>query len=165
MSHILVGLKGRTADEAISKIKSLREQLVAGASFRELAVANSDDASVRTNRGDLEFFGPGQMDPAFEAAAFAMKTKGELSEPVKSRFGYHLIRLDDKKEPRPIPFEEALPDLLEKLKGEFLEAYRAQAFKPMYDPSRTQWNEPAVGALRKRVDPAFMKAATQAATK
>ena len=165
VSHILVSTNGRTADEAIAKVKSLREKLGAGASFEELAVANSEDASVRTNRGDVGFFGPGQMDPAFEAAAFAMTTKGELSEPVKSRFGYHLIRFDDRKEPRPITFDEAMPDLLEKLKGEFLEMKRAQAFKPMYDPSHTQWNEPAVGALRKRVDPALMKAATQAATK
>ena len=165
MSHILVSTNGRTAAEAFAKANSLRERLVAGASFEELAVANSEDASVRNNRGDLGYFGPGQMDAAFEAAAFSMKTKGELSEPVKSRFGYHIIRFDDRKEPRAITFDEAQPELLEKLKNEFLDMKRAQAFKQIYDPSRTQWNEPAVVGLRKRVDPALLKAATQGLTK
>jgi parvulin-like peptidyl-prolyl isomerase len=105
------------------------------------------------------------MDAAFETAAFAMKTKGEISEPVKSRFGYHLIRFEDRKDSRPITFDEAMPDLIEKLKAEFLDMKRAQAFKLIYDPARTQWNEPAVAGLRKRVEPSLLKAATEAATK
>jgi parvulin-like peptidyl-prolyl isomerase len=98
------------------------------------------------------------MDPAFEAAAFAMKKQGELSEPVRSRFGYHLIRFDDRKEQRQITFDEALPELLEKLKGEFLDFKRNQVLKSSYDPAKVQWNEPAVVGLRKHVDPALLKA-------
>jgi peptidyl-prolyl cis-trans isomerase C len=161
VSHILITTNGRTPDEALSKIKSLREKIAAGASFEEMAVANSEDSSVKVNRGDLGYFGTGQMDPAFETAAFGLKKPGELSEPVKSRFGYHLIRFEDRKEPRAIPFEEALPDLIEKLKAEFLDIKRGQAFKSTFDSSRVQWNEQAVTGLRKRVDPAILKSATQ----
>jgi peptidyl-prolyl cis-trans isomerase C len=89
-SHILVGLVGRTPDEALAKAKGLRERVVNGESFADLAVSNSDDASAKQNRGELGYFGANQMDPAFEAAAFAMKTPGEVSEPVRSRFGYHI---------------------------------------------------------------------------
>jgi len=161
VSHILVSTVGRTNEEAQAKVRSLREKVVAGASFEELAIANSEDASVKNNRGDLGYFAAGQMDPQFEAAAFAMKKPGELSEPVRSRFGYHLIRFEDKKEPHPISFEEAMPELLEKLKTDFLEAKRGLAYKATFDSARVQWNEPAVIGLRKQVDPALLKVPSQ----
>ena len=160
-SHILVTTNGRTPEEAQAKIRSLREKILAGASFEELAVANSEDASVRANRGDLGYFSPGQMDPAFEAAAFAMKKPGELSQPVRSRFGYHLIRFEDRKEARQVPFEDVMPEIMEKLKADFVQQKRDQAFKAIYDPAKVQWNEPAVLSLRKTVDPALLKVPTQ----
>ena len=101
------------------------------------------------------------MDPAFEAATIALQKPGDLSEPIKSRFGYHLIRLNDKKPPRQLTFEEASPDILEQLKAEFIETRRGQAVRALYDPSKIKWNEPAVIGLKKRVDPALLKAATQ----
>lgn len=160
-SHILITTNGRTPDEALAKIKSLREQLLAGASFADIAAANSEDSSVKLNRGDLGFFTKGQMDPAFEAAAFAMSKPGQLSDPVRSRFGYHLIRFEEKKESRPITFEDALPELMEKLKNEFVAGKRAEAFKAIYNPAKVQWNEPAVAALRKSVDPELTKSVTK----
>ena len=51
--------------------------------------------AARTNKGDLGFFGTGRMDPAFETAAFALTQPMEISEPVKSQFGYHIIRLEE----------------------------------------------------------------------
>ena len=101
------------------------------------------------------------MDPAFEAAAFALQKQGELSEPVKSKFGYHLIRLDDIKPSRQLAFEEVSADLMEKLKAQFLETRRAQVIRSAYDPARVQWNEPAVVGLKKTVDPSLYKIPTQ----
>jgi peptidyl-prolyl cis-trans isomerase C len=161
VSHILVTTSGRTPEEAQAKVRSLREKVLAGASFEELAVANSDDASVKNNRGDIGYFTPGQMDPAFEAAAFAMKKPGELSEPVHTRFGYHLIRFEDRKPSHQVPFEDALPELLERLKADFIEQKRSQAWKAIYDPAKVNWNEAAVVGLRKHVDPALLKVPTQ----
>jgi len=116
---------------------------------------------VRANKGDLGYFAKGHMDDAFERAAFAMKTRGEISEPVKTRFGYHLIRFEDRKEGRQLSFDEASPDLMEKLKAEYLDVRRRQVLKAAYDPAKVQWNEPAVAALRKRVDPALLKGMSQ----
>lgn len=160
-SHILVGLKGRTPDEALAKAKELRARLVAGESFEVLAEATSDDPSARGNKGSLGFFGAGRMDPAFETAAFAMKKPGELSEPVKTQFGYHVIRLDEIKPSRQLRFEEVSGDLLEKLRTQHLDNRRTLALRAIYDPARIKWNEPAMLGLKKTVDPVFFKVPSQ----
>ena len=160
-SHILVEGKGRTPEEALAKVTAIRARIVAGESFETLAEANSDDPTAKQNKGSLGFFGPGRMDPAFETAAFALKKPGELSEPVGSRFGYHLIRLDDIKPPRQLAFEDVSADLMEKLKGQFLETRRAQVLAVTYDPARIKWNEAAVVGLKKKVDPALYKVPIQ----
>lgn len=157
-SHILVDWKNRTPEEALEKAKALRARIATGASFESLAEAESDDPSAKQNKGSVGFFGPGMMDPAFEAAAFALKSPGEIAgEPVKSQFGYHVIRLDERKARRQLAFEEVSPELMEKLKTQFLESRRAQVVRTTYDPARVKWNEPAVVSLRKTVDPALFK--------
>lgn len=86
-SHILV----KTEDEA----KSLLEEIRAGKSFAEAAEEVSLCPSGQ-NGGDLGFFGKGMMVKPFEDAAFAMENIGEVSEPVQTQFGWHLIQLTGK---------------------------------------------------------------------
>lgn len=156
-AHILVRIAGRTPEEALAKTKSLRERIVAGESFEAIAEANSEDPTAKQNKGELGFFGPGQMDPAFETAAMALAKPGDISEPVRTSFGYHLIKLEEKKPARQMTFEEVAPDLLEKLKAQFMEIRRTQEVARFFDPGRIQWNEPAVAALKKTVPAALLK--------
>ena len=86
-SHILVS----TQEEA----NHIAKELKAGKDFGELAKKYSSCPSGRSG-GDLGFFGKGQMVKEFEVAAFAMKP-GEISAPVKTQFGYHLIKVTEKK--------------------------------------------------------------------
>ena len=86
-SHLLV------ADE--ETVKQLREEIVAGADFAEVASRVSKCPSGR-NGGDLGFFGRGQMVPEFDQAAFTL-AKGELSQPIKTQFGWHLLIVTDNK--------------------------------------------------------------------
>lgn len=91
-SHILV----KTEKEA----KDIHAQLKKGADFAKLAKEKSTGPS-KANGGDLNYFGTGQMVPAFEKAAFALK-KGEISAPVKTQFGWHVIKKTDERE-SPVP--------------------------------------------------------------
>ncbi|MGE5573302.1 MAG: peptidyl-prolyl cis-trans isomerase [Bacteroidota bacterium] len=107
--HILV------KDEKTAK--DIEKQLAAGADFAELAKAKSEDPGSKDKGGDLGYFGRGAMDPAFEKAAFSLKI-GETSAPVKSSFGYHIIRVEDKKPERIPPLEEVRSDVEKRIKRE-----------------------------------------------
>lgn len=101
--HILIAFKGSpaaqpgkkelTEDEAKAKAEEIRKQLVAGADFAELAKKESDDAGTGARGGDLGPFGHGEMVPEFEQVAFATKP-GEVSPIVKTRLGYHIIKVE-----------------------------------------------------------------------
>ena len=111
-SHILK--MARTEDElavAEKKIIEIRKQLKEGKDFIELVKQESDDAQ---NNGHLGTFGKGRMVPPFEKAAFALET-GEISDPVKTQFGWHLILLHDKKEPEVTQFVDVKEKIIEYL--------------------------------------------------
>ncbi|MCX7918306.1 MAG: peptidylprolyl isomerase [bacterium] len=98
--HILVKTKAE-ADQ-------IKVQLDKGADFAKLAKEKSLDTGTKENGGDLGFFGKGEMVPEFENAAFSLST-GKISPPVKSQFGYHIIKVEEKKPSAPLSFEEAKP--------------------------------------------------------
>ena len=89
VGHILL----RGTDEAThEKVRALRRQIEAGEDFDKAALARSEDPSVSVNKGHLGFISRGQFVKEFEERAFAMKP-GELSEPVRTQFGWHLIKV------------------------------------------------------------------------
>ena len=96
VSHILMrldeGADQAAVDQAREKLEQLRQRAQQGEDFAELAKSHSEDPGSAVNGGDLGYFGKGFMDPAFEEAAFALQ-EGGLSEPVRSSFGLHLIKL------------------------------------------------------------------------
>jgi len=101
--HILVG----SEEEA----KKLAERVGAGEDFAKLAKENSGDAGSKEQGGMLGFFGRGQMVPQFEEAAFALE-KGAVSKPVQSQFGWHVIKVEDRRQKPPPPFEEVKDRLI-----------------------------------------------------
>jgi peptidyl-prolyl cis-trans isomerase C len=85
------GQKELTEEQAKAKADDIRKQLTGGADFAELARKESDDTVSGAQGGDLGTFGHGEMVPEFDAAAFTLK-EGEISQPVKTPFGYHVIQ-------------------------------------------------------------------------
>ena len=83
--------------ETKEEVERIRQEIEAGADFAELAAVVSDDEGSATRGGDLGFFGRGQMVAPFEEAAFAL-APGELSEPVQTRYGWHLIKVEERLE-------------------------------------------------------------------
>ncbi|CAM3555347.1 Peptidyl-prolyl cis-trans isomerase D [Vibrio aerogenes CECT 7868] len=110
VSHILV--KDKSEADAILK------QLNAGEDFAELAKEKSQDPGSANHGGQLDWFEHGVMDPEFEKAAFALKKAGDLSQVVKSTFGYHIIRLDDVKPSVVKPFKDVQSDIVSTLSDE-----------------------------------------------
>ena len=107
-SHILAQVKPNTdtseKTEAMEKIKIVQKKLGEGEDFAELAKAYSDGPS-KTKGGDLGFFKRGQMVKPFEDAAFAMEPN-QVSDIVETNFGYHLIKVIDKRSARNLPYDE-----------------------------------------------------------
>lgn len=118
-SHIL--LLTKDADEAgkkaaRTKIDALLKRAKAGEDFAALAKENSQDGSA-SQGGDLGFFPRGRMVPEFDQAVFALKP-GEISEVVGTQFGYHIIKLTEKKEGSTVPFDQVKPQVVEYLSNQ-----------------------------------------------
>lgn len=98
--HILIRTEEGASPDAVAaaeaKARGLVARLKAGADFGTVAKENSDDPGSAVNGGDLGFFGRGQMVPEFENAAFTQPV-GEVGEPVKSQFGFHIVKVNEKR--------------------------------------------------------------------
>ena len=123
--HILIRVKGApmpatpgkpelSDDEAKARAESIRKRIQDGEDFAKIAKAESDDTSSGEKGGDLGEFKKGMMVPPFEKAAFALKP-GDISEPVLSPFGYHIIQVQTHTTKS---LEEAKADILTKVKPE-----------------------------------------------
>jgi peptidyl-prolyl cis-trans isomerase C len=127
--HILIRFKGSqvplklnqkdlTEEEALAKAIDLRTKIVGGAKFADLAMSESDDTGSGANGGDLGEFSKGQMVPEFDAAAFVQKI-GEVGQPVKTAFGYHIILVEARTTKT---MEEARPEIESHMKPDMAQA-------------------------------------------
>lgn len=101
--HILV----ETKEEA----DAIKAELDAGGDFAAIAQEKSIDPGSGANGGDLGFFAKGMMVPEFETAAFALANPGDVSAPVQSQFGFHIIKLEEKRQSAPPAFEQVAPQI------------------------------------------------------
>lgn len=105
------------ADKALAQIKDLQAQLKKGASFEALAKKHSQDPGSAAKGGELPWFSQGAMVKPFEEAAMALKT-GQVSEPVRTQFGWHLIKLVGNRPAGTVPFEQVKDELKKRLAEE-----------------------------------------------
>lgn len=104
--HILV--------DSEDKAKELRTKIVGGADFAEVAKENSTDPGSKDQGGMLGFFTKGQMVPEFDEAVFKMR-EGEISAPVKTNFGWHIIKLEDRRRKEPPSFDTVKATIINSL--------------------------------------------------
>lgn len=143
--HILV----ETEDEA----KAIIVELTGGADFEELAKEKSTGPSGPAG-GDLGYFGPGRMVPEFDAAANALDVGAFSQEPVKTQFGFHVIKVEDRRPVQPPPFEEVQAqirsvvlrekyfNLMQGLRGATAVDITDPSLKQAYDQARQTQNQP-----------------------
>ena len=113
-SHILLTTPEDLSDEEVAEkkraIENLKQRVDEGEDFGVLAKEFSEDPGTKDKGGDLDFFSRERMVPEFAEAAFAAET-GTVTDPVKTQFGYHIIKVTDRKQARAVPFEEAKPQI------------------------------------------------------
>lgn len=119
-SHILLGTAGKDEATVRKQAEDLLQQVKGGADFAALATKFSEDEGSKVNGGDLDYFGRGRMVPEFETAAFALEP-GQTSELVKSQFGFHIIRVTDKKAAVTRPLDEVRTQIEDQLKQQRVE--------------------------------------------
>lgn len=117
VAHIFIrvpeGMSEDQKEAAYEKAQMIYDSLQMGADFARMASTYSEEPNSARNGGEIPYFGTGRMIPEFEDACFALEEKGEISEPVRSVIGWHIIKLIDKK---PVgTYEEMKPELQEKI--------------------------------------------------
>ena len=129
-SHILLKTTPETQDSIKTKIDGLYKQLTEGhADFAKLATENSEDIGSGKKGGDLGWFGKGKMVKPFEIAAFRLK-KDEVSKPVKTKFGYHIIKLTGKRNNQ---MSKSFEDSKDEIKNNLFRTRRAEATQRVDD--------------------------------
>jgi peptidyl-prolyl cis-trans isomerase C len=163
-THILFDPRKHGAEAARKLAIETRAKIAAGADMGKLAREVSDDPSSSQNGGSLGWFSQKDMDPAFAQAAFALANVGDISEPVQSQFGWHIIRLDGKREGALKPYEQAREQIMAELRKRAIEEKREAAVSAIRHDPKASINAEAVGALTPQIDPEVIRRAQEAAT-
>jgi peptidyl-prolyl cis-trans isomerase C len=151
-SHILFDTKKHTPEEALKLAQETRAKVLDGADFNALAKELSEDPSALRNGGHLDYFDKAQMEPAFSAAAFALVNVGDVSEPVRSSFGYHLIRLEGRHPASVRPFDQVKGSILADERAKYIDEQREIALAPLKNDPASKVNQAAIDALIVKVD-------------
>jgi parvulin-like peptidyl-prolyl isomerase len=125
--HILISYADQQTrlpdyEKAFTKIKELRTQIENGADFSALAAANSEDPGSGGRGGDLGYFRKADMIGPFAEAAFSLK-KEELSQPVKTQYGYHLIKVIDIIPPKDVTLDDFRERIVREMVGQRRQAW------------------------------------------
>jgi peptidyl-prolyl cis-trans isomerase C len=154
VSHILFRVNEEDPQKADAVVKARAEQVLVrlrnGEDFGKLAQELSEDPGSSRNKGELPGWSDkGKLVPAFEVVAYALKP-GELSGVVRTRFGYHIIKLIEIREPRQQSFEEVKGSILAALRNEFLGRKREEWMKQFQGDTPIVLDDATLEALRKR---------------
>lgn len=134
-AHILIEVNDKVTEaQAKAKIEEVQARLAKGESFEALAKEFSQDPGSANNGGDLGFAGPGVYDPAFEKALYSL-AKDQVSEPVRTDFGFHLIKLLGVEAPEVPTFASLKDKLTRELKTQQVEQRFVEATKQLEDSS------------------------------
>ncbi len=164
VSRILIDTKSRKPEEALAIAQDVRKKLVAGADFATLAKEVSDDPSAKTTGGQMGWFSRARVDPEFAQAAFSIGQTGEISEPLLTHSGYHVIRLEGRRPPVARPYEAVEKQIMAELRRRYVEEKRDAAVTAIRTDPNLKVNQPIVDGLVFRVDPGQFGAGRRRAT-
>jgi parvulin-like peptidyl-prolyl isomerase len=150
--HILVSLRCRSKDEGLARVTQARKEIVAGLGFEEAVARYSDDPSAAKNKGDI---GPMTIDKvAAEYGEVMQKLKpGEISQPVQTQFGWHIIKLIDSTPRVPYRFEEVRESIIAELRNEYIRARTDEIIGKIRSDPAIKINTEAMDSLVVSIQP------------
>jgi peptidyl-prolyl cis-trans isomerase C len=146
-SHILILTNKRSESEALALAQQAETKLAAGADFAGLAKEMSEDRTTKDAGGHLGWFSAKQMEPAFSTAAFALKNAGDISAPVLSRYGYHVIRLEGRRPQRQRSFDEVKDRVLADMRLAYVNEQRSLKMQVISSDPTLKVSQGAVDSL------------------
>ena len=146
-SHVLLSLDDAEAGAVRERANSLLAQARGGADFAALAREHSQDEASAQQGGDLDYFGRGRMVPEFEQSAFALQV-GDISEVVESPFGYHIIKLTDRRPGTTRPLAEVREEIVDQLRWQLAQQQAEQTARAIEPSVRTAADLDRVAAER-----------------
>src|SRR5262249_24261172 len=136
-----------------------------GADITAIARKYSDDPSVKSNGGTVGWLTARQVDRGFWTGAVALQKQGDVSEPVLSSFGYHIIRLDGKKAAELKPFEAVKEQALADVKRDYVKAQKTALLDTIFKDPTLQVNQEALDSLTTKIDAEIYRKAGAAVPK
>ena len=152
-SHILIRTQGRGQEEALKLAKNIHSQIQMGAQFETLVSKYSEDNGSKNRGGELGFFTFETMVEPFAKAAFAMQKEGDISEPILSDFGYHIIRFLGRKPAGYKAFEDVRESIYSELIAKHLDDKRNQYLQKIHNDPDLKIDQAAVDSLQIKIDP------------
>lgn len=149
--HVLVDAKCRTPEAAKARALEARAEIEAGKPFAEVARKYSDDPSVAKNGGDIGPILFDNLSPPFAESVQVMKA-GELSQPVLTNFGYHIIKLVEAKKGRQYAFAEVRESIIAEVKEEWLKQQRKEFVEAITADPKLKLNVDAIRSLKTSID-------------
>lgn len=140
VSHIILSINDKKESEVLARINEIRAEINNNSDFNGLADKYSEDPSVKDNHGKLGKMNRTQLVKEFSDVAFKLK-KGEISQPVKTSFGYHLIKLNQHYPAGFKSFEEVKPGIIGKIKSDFIVNRRDEYFEKIIGDNKMEFNE------------------------
>ena len=151
ISHILVSSEQRSKEEARDLANELRAELAEDPTrFDELVMEASDDPLKDSNGGRYPEMQRGQMVESFERAAFALQEPGDISQPVRTTYGYHIIRLNGRSGNEVLPFEAVKTEAMRRAEQNYLESYKRRSLQKLQGEDPIVIPDGAVEIMAKR---------------
>ena len=158
VAHILIRVKPDSSneEEARNKIFEIHDELTAGVDWNALCTQFSEDGRTRYSGGSLPYLTTGQIDNAFADAAFSLDKPGDISDPFRTRYGWHIVKLEDKKEIE--PYEKIRDEIESKVRRDTRgSAARKTIVEKMKKESGLAVDNTALQYAFSRADPSLLK--------
>lgn len=161
VTQIYFDIQKRGKDEALRVAQETRARILAGADMHALAREISDDPAAKRRAGRLDIVVSDHLDPEFTRAVAALKNPGDVSAPVSTRLGYHVIRLEARQPAARKSFAEVKDLIVSEMRAQYVEQKRRERMNLVRNDPKVVVNEAAVQALVAKYDPEAFKRALE----